>query len=160
MSSTLFRSSSRRAVLGVMALVLVGIVAGARPASAQVSDGVVVIINPRNPTQTLSSADVKKMFLGQTAFWHGVVPVKVVVRPDDSAAAKLFYPSVLAMTPQAFRKHWDKLQLAGRGVAPDIAVSIEDVVKAVTKTPGGVGFALASETWKLQGKDVKIISVR
>jgi ABC-type phosphate transport system substrate-binding protein len=159
--STVIRVSPRRAVLGAIALlVLAGVLVGPRAARGQVNDGVVMIIHPRNPTQTLSSADVKKMFLGQTGFWHGVVPVKLVVRPDDSAAAKLFYPSVLAMTPQAFRKHWDKLQLAGRGVAPDVAASIDDVVKAVTRTPGGIAFALASETWKLQGKDVKVVPVR
>ena len=131
-----------------------------RSAHADLSDGLVIIVNARNPTQTLSAADIKKMFLGQVAFWHGVVPVKLVVRPDSSKAAKLFYENVLGMSPQAYRKHWDELQLAGRGVAPKALASPEELATAISQVPGAIGFGLASETWQTTNRGVKIIEVR
>lgn len=122
-------------------------------------DRVLIMLNARNPTQNIGTADVKKLFLGQTAFWHGVVPVKVAVRPDSSEAARQFY-GLLGMTPQAYRKHWDELQLAGRGVAPKTIGTAQELAQAIGQIPGGIGFVLASETWSLQSRTVKVIEVR
>jgi len=148
--------------LGVVLVALAlasGIWPGSGPAQAQSDDSVVILLNARNPTQTLSKGDLVKIFLGQTAFWHGVVPVKVLIRPDGSQAAKVFYEKVLSTTPQAFRKHWDELQLAGRGVAPRVFGSVEELAQAVTQAPGSIGFALASEAWTLNGnKSIKVIN--
>lgn len=127
---------------------------------AQADDGIVIILNARNPTQTLSAADVSKIFLGRTAFWHGVVPVKVMVRPDGSRAAQMFYESVLKMSPQAFRKHWDELQLSGRGVSPKAYAAAEEMVQSIAQSPGGIGFALTSEVWKIQSKGMKVVNIR
>jgi ABC-type phosphate transport system substrate-binding protein len=156
------RLTTRRAALAVLALSLGAWLApfGIRGVRADDADGVVVLLNARNPTQSLSHAELSKMFLGQTAFWHGVVPVKLVLRPDGSMAAKSFYDTALGMSPQSFRKHWDELQLSGRGVAPKPLATPEEVANAVAQMPGGVGYALASEAWKLSNKGVKVIQLR
>lgn len=143
--------------LPLLALALLG---SRSIAVADEADTVVVLLNARNPTQAIGNAELSKMFLGQTAFWHGVVPVKLVIRPDGSLAAKTFYETALGMTPQAFRKHWDELQLSGRGVAPKPLGSAEEVAAAVASMPGGIGYALASEAWKLSNKGVKVIQLR
>lgn len=127
---------------------------------AQTDEGVVIIVNARNPTQTLSPTEASKIFLGHTAFWHGVVPVKLLLRPDGSVVAKMFYESVLKMTPQAFRKHWDELQLSGRGVAPKAIGGAEELAQNIAQAPGAIGFALSSEVWKLQNKGIKIVTIR
>ncbi len=132
----------------------------AQQASADEGDTVVVLLNARNPTQSLSNTELTKMFLGQTAFWHGVVPVRLVLRPDGSLVAKTFYAAALGMTPQAFRKHWDELQLSGRSVAPKPLATPEEVAAAVAATPGGIGYALASEAWKINHKGVKIVQLK
>jgi ABC-type phosphate transport system substrate-binding protein len=149
----------RRSFLA-FALVLGAAIARPETVRAQAADGLVVIVHARNPTQSVSMAELKKVFLGQTSFWHGVVPVRVFVRPDESAPSKAFYPKVLDMTAAAFRKHWDKQQLSGRAVAPATAATAEEIAKKVASVPGGIGFALASETWSLQVKDVKFIQVQ
>jgi ABC-type phosphate transport system substrate-binding protein len=154
--------SKRRFALGAGALALSTYLAlcGTRAVRAGEADGVVVLLNARNPTQALSNAELSKMFLGQTAFWHGVVPVKLVLRPDGSIAAKTFYETALGMTPQAFRKHWDEQQLSGRGVAPKPFATPDEVATAVAQMPGGIGYALASEAWKLSNKGVKVVQLR
>jgi hypothetical protein len=157
-------SVSRRRVLAwfafsVLAALSLAADTHSHKAGAQSEEGVVVIINARNPTNTLAVAEVRKLFLGQTAFWHGVVPVKAVVRPESSAPAKAFF-SLIGISGQAFQKQWDELQLAGRGVAPKSLGSIQDVATAVSQVPGGIGYALASEAWSVQLKGVKVIPLR
>jgi hypothetical protein len=157
------KRASRAAFVGLFVLALfticVGVYAVRDRASAQSEEGLVVIINSRNPTNALALAEAKKLFTGQTSFWHGVVPVKLLIRPDSSPAAKAFF-TALGLTAQSYHKQWDELQLAGRGVAPKSVASIHDVATAVSQTPGGLSFALASEAWSLQLKGVKIIPVR
>lgn len=131
-----------------------------RAGAGESEEGVVILLNARNPTQSLGAAEVTKIFLGQTAFWHGVVPVRVVLRPDGNIAAKTFYESVLKMTPQAFRKHWDELQLSGRAVAPKAVAGADEVAAMIAQAPGAIGYALASEAWKLNNKGVKVVQVR
>lgn len=128
------------------------------PSYSQDANEVVVLINARNPTSSLSKDQLRKLFLGTTGFWHGVVPVKVFVRPSQGDAAKAFFEPVLGKSPQAFAKHWDKLQLSGRAVAPITVGGAEDMAALIAKTPGGIGFALASEAWDLAG--VKVIPVK
>ncbi|MET0343757.1 MAG: hypothetical protein ABW252_22275 [Polyangiales bacterium] len=152
--------SGRRIALACLLGLLLSLHASAPRAGAEGSDeGVVILLNARNPTQSLGAGEISKIFLGQTAFWHGVVPVRVVLRPDGNIAAKTFYESVLKMTPQAFRKHWDELQLSGRAVAPKAVASAEEVAAMIGQAPGAIGYALASEAWKLNNKAVKIVQV-
>ena len=151
----------RRILLGLLAVACFSASAGHHDrARAQSDEGVVLLLNARNPTQFLTSAETAKIFLGQTTFWHGVVAIKVMIRPDTSQAAKLFYRAVLKQTPQAFRKHWDELQLSGRGVAPKVYASAEELAQAIAQTPGAIGFALSSELWKVQTRGIKIVNVR
>jgi hypothetical protein len=127
-------------------------------ALAQTGEEVVLILNARNPTQSLPKAELVKLFLGQTAFWHGVVPVRLFIRPDSSKAAQALYNPILGMTPQSFRKHWDEIQLAGKGVSPKSCDGIEALAQEVAKAPGAIGFGLTSEAWQLSG--VKVISAK
>ena len=157
-------SPRRRALLRLLLATALGTLAfatvPAHSSAGEGDDGIVVLLNARNPTQALTGAELTKLFLGQTAFWHGVVPVRVVLRPDGSMAAKTFYDAVLHMSPQAFRKHWDEAQLSGRGVAPRVLGSAEEVAQLIAQAPGAVGYALASEAWKLSNKGVKVVTVR
>lgn len=137
---------SRRGLLTASGVMLFGL-----DALAQSNDEVVVLLNARNPTQSLPRAGLVKLFLGQTAFWHGVVPVRLLIRPDASKAAAAFYKPILDRTPQAFRKHWDEIQLAGKGVAPKVCDTLEALAKEVSSAPGAIGFGLASEAWQVTG---------
>ncbi|MBP8806722.1 MAG: hypothetical protein KBG48_11495 [Kofleriaceae bacterium] len=154
-----FTSWSRAAVLTMIALAL-GPAGRTRRSQAQVKDGIVVVVNARNPTARLAKGEVAKLFLGRLGFWHGVVPVRLYIRPDTGAAAAAFYPKLLGMSPQGFRSHWDKQQLSGKAVAPEVIGPVDELVKKVAATPGGIGFALASETWDVELKGVKLIEVQ
>ena len=124
----------------------------------QAPEQVVILLNARNPTKSLPKAQVRNMFMGTTSFWHGVVPVKVFIRSAASPAAKLFFEPILGKSAQAYAKHWDRLQLAGRGVAPKKVGSAAEMAGLIAKVPGGIGFALSSEAWQTPG--VKAVPVK
>lgn len=126
--------------------------------SAEAGDELVILVNARNPTSQMSVAEAQNYFLGRTAFWHGVVPVKLIVRPASIPAGQQFYEKIAQMSAQAFAQHWSKQQLSGKGVAPATVSGASEVAAEVAKTPGSLSFVLASEAWQLSG--VKIIPLR
>jgi len=118
------------------------------PAEAGVGD-YVLVVNARNPTASVSVDELKKIYLGQTAFWHGVVPMHVVMWPTDSKAGSGFLEHVLATSAQKYDRTWASKQLSGQGIAPAVASSVDLVVTAVSSRPGAIGYMLASEAWTL-----------
>ncbi len=73
-------------------------IAAAAPASSGPAR-TFVVLNAKNPTRTVATSDVKAIFMGTQSFWNGVVPVKVVARPEASVGNG-FYESVLGTTSQ------------------------------------------------------------
>lgn len=105
----------------------------------------VVLLNARNPTASVGSSELKKIYLGQMAFWHGVVPMSVVMRPPASDVGSGFLDGVLNVSAQKYERTWASKQLSGQGIAPALAPSVDEVVAAVAAQPGGIGFLLATE---------------
>lgn len=147
------RPMTKRALLLILSAALASPLM--TPTPAQAGDGVVLIVNQRNPTKKVSVAEAKSLFLGNTTRWQGVVPVKLCVRTKDSKA-KGFYQGVLEMSASKFFSHWASRQLAGRGVQPDAFAGVSELLADLKKNPGAVGFALESE---LAGADLSGLRV-
>lgn len=122
-------------------------------------DGVVMVLNARNPTQNLSAAEVKAIYLGQTSFWHGVVPMKVVGRPPTSAAATAMFDDVLGVSAQKYQEIWTAKQLAGQGIAPAAEADPAKVMELVAKNPGAIAYVLASEAWAQPPEGIRYIEL-
>ena len=131
------------------------------PGSAQgAGDQIVVVLNARNPTKDINTKQLKNIYLGNVAFWHGVVPITVLSRPDTSDASKVFFDDVLHMSAQRFDGHWSSRQLAGQGVAPTVVGSAEDLAAAVKASPGAIGFMLASEAWGTPPDGLTVVELK
>ena len=129
----------------IVALMIATLVAPAEAGGPEV----MVLLNARNPTAKVSAAQLKQIYLGQSGFWHGVVPMKVVMRPLDSDPAKAFLGDVLDVTAQKYERTWSAKQLSGQGVTPPVAATQEQVVSMVAQQPGAISFVLAAEAWEL-----------
>lgn len=134
-------------------------VLGAFPASSQEADGnhLVVVLNARNPTRHMTTEQLKNMMLGNVSFWHGVVPIKLFVRPAQSPAAQTLFDKVLQLPATRFNEMWTARQLAGQGISPTVLGSPEQVVAEVAKVPGAVGVMLQSEAWGVTLTGVTVI---
>lgn len=128
------------------------------PGAAWAGD-VVIVLNARNPTLKLSVTELKAIYLGQTSFWHGVVPMKVLARPMSSKPSQIFLEGVLHTTPQKYERTWTAKQLAGQGIAPTELATADEVVTQVAANPGAIGFITAEEAWAEEPAGVKYVLV-
>lgn len=118
--------------------------------TALAKGGYVLVVNKRNPTKTISQAQAKSIYLGNTSRWQGVVPITLYARSKD-CAAKNFYKDVLGMSPSKFFSHWAERQLSGKGVKPKSMASASELLDLVRQSPGAVGFLSSAE---LAGADL------
>lgn len=109
-------------------------------------DGVAVVAHPANPIGNLSRLEVEEMFMGTQPTWPGqngqpVLPVHVFVREENSAT----------------RQSFTELALEGNDVtsAAEIMSSAEDLMAAVAKTPGAIGYVALHDV----NAKVKLLSV-
>ena len=85
----------------------------------------------------MQTSDVKAIFMGTQSFWNGVVPVKVVARPEASVGNS-FYEGVLGTTSQRFQQHWTTRQLAGLGTSPEVVADVAAACGRVRSSPGAI----------------------
>lgn len=131
----------------------------ASPTLGQDGDQLAVMLNARNPSRTVTAAQLRSILQGTTAFWHGVVPIRVFIRGASSPAGEAMF-QLIGMTPHRFAEHWQARQLAGQGVAPVTVPSVERLVTEVGRSPGAVGIMLASEAWSLRDANgVRVVPV-
>lgn len=150
---------TRRRLMGLVAGSLA--VAAVSPVGWAQSSGdpIVVLLNARNPTRRLSQGQLKNLYLGNVAFWNGVVPVKLFVRPAEAGISKMFYDEMLKMSAQRFDSHWTSRQLAGKGVPPEVVPAADALAEKIRSVPGGIGIMLASEAWDAPPDGVRILEL-
>src|SRR5689334_717844 len=69
---------------------------------------VAVIVNPLNPVESISSADLRKLFAGEKQSWSGNQPVFVIVRASQAREREVLLSRVLHMTESEYKQYWVK----------------------------------------------------
>jgi ABC-type phosphate transport system substrate-binding protein len=105
----------------------------------------VLVVHAKNEVKRLDRQRLRSIYLGQTTFWASDVRVKPFNRVHDSASGKPFFRDVLGMTPARYRHTWQKQQLAGQGVEPEVVATAAGLVARVASSAGGIGYILESE---------------
>lgn len=148
-----------RLVKCVFAVIASMLVSAPQPALAQQADAnqLVVVLHARNPTRRMTTEQLKNIMLGNVSFWHGVVPLKLFVRPSSAPTAQVLFDKILEMPASRFNELWTARQLAGQGITPVVLGTPEQVVAEVAKVPGAVGIMLQSEAWSVQLTGVNVI---
>jgi len=103
----------------------------------------VILVNARN-TQNIDASDAKKLFVGETLFWSGNVPVHPILRPAETPAAVAFYQA-LHVAPSRFKRMWQEKQLSGQAQIPQNIATAQLLIAKIATDVGAIGFALAAE---------------
>ena len=114
-------------------------------------DDVVVIVNKKNPTRKINISTVKNIYLGQKAFWHGTVPIRVFIVEKKASSGKAIL-NLLDMTASQYENYWVKRALAGKGIQPATKTSASELAEAVAKSPTAMGVILRSDLDQLSPK--------
>lgn len=136
-------------------LVLAGLTLAGYRAFAQQAD-VAVIVNPGNPVDSITSADLRKLFMGDKASWGGGLAATPFVRSAPAHDRDVLLKVVLKMTDAQYQEYWIKKVYSGGAAHEPLAVmSTSMQLDAVRSQKGGIALVSASEV-----KDgVKVIKV-
>jgi ABC-type phosphate transport system substrate-binding protein len=72
--------------------------------------------------------------------WENGLPIKVHVLPDEHPLHVAFSKNVLRVFPYQLRNAWDRLVFSGTGEEPIRVVSEQQMLEAVSTTPGAIGY--------------------
>jgi len=72
--------------------------------------------------------------------WANNTSIVVFVLPSKSSIHKKFSKNVLNILPYKLDRIWNKLTFSGLGIAPKVVQTQEELLKAVSTTPGAIGY--------------------
>src|SRR5262249_21280466 len=72
-----------------------------------------VIVNPRNPAQNISAAQLRRFVLGEEKFWPGRIPVYLVLQDERSVEQTFVLKRLVNMSQSDYREHWSTLIFRG-----------------------------------------------
>ena len=120
------------------------------------SDDVAVIVNPQNQIDSISSADLRKIFAGEKRSWNSNIPIFLVVRAPQAHERDILLSHVLKMTESEYTQYWVKKVYSGEIPREPLALLSNGMqLEAIRADKGGI--ALINLTDVKQG--VKVLKV-
>lgn len=111
------------------------------PAAAY-ADEIAIISNSAFPRSSLTTAQVKDIYLGKIEILDGV---KIKPIDQKSALKKDFLSKILQLNDENYKSHWIKRVFREGGAPPAVKVSTDDVLSAVNEDKCAIGYISADE---------------
>ena len=105
---------------------------------------------------SLTSAQVKDLFLGKVTSLPDGTKVTVIEHKDGEAVKEEFYDKVVGKSPSQLKAYWAKIIFTGEGFPPKAYSGDKTVKNHVSATPGAIGYISAES----MDKSVKVLFER
>lgn len=128
-----FSTCSAGCVLAVLSMV-------AFSASADV----VVVMSAKGGPDSLSAAQVSQIFLAKSNSLPGGGAAVPIDQEEGVATRDEFYKKVAQRDAAQLKSYWSQLMFTGKAQRPKRVSGDDAVKKAVTSTPGAIGYISAS----------------
>jgi ABC-type phosphate transport system substrate-binding protein len=89
---------------------------------------------------SLTNLQLRRIFTMRQLRWSDDTPISIFVLPSQHDIHQRFSKEHLKIFPYQLNRIWHKLTYSGLGVAPTIVQSEQELVDAITKTPGSIGY--------------------
>lgn len=122
-------------------------------AHAESPDDVVVFVNREVAVSSVTTDELRQMFLGTRTSWPGGGRILCVNAAEGSKLRETFRTRVLRMSADEEQRYWEEQKVQGKGQEP---ASFGSTVKAVFRLKGGISYGLRGE---VKGDVVKIVGV-
>lgn len=134
--------------LSVSALIVAGALLSAAPsAQAPMPSGspsaldIAIVVHPETPVDSLTLAEVRKVFRGERQYWKPEMPVVLLVRAPVSRERDVVLRVIYQMSDAQFKQYWlAKIFRAEATSGPKIVYSNDIANQLVSAVPGAVGF--------------------
>ena len=100
--------------------------------------GIVIIGNKNISESSLSKTDIQNIFLGKKTKLGGTKITFVILKSGN--VHESFLKEYLSRTPAQYNKYWKKMVFTGKGKAPKVFKTEEDLVEHVQNTEGAIGY--------------------
>jgi ABC-type phosphate transport system substrate-binding protein len=128
----------------LLVLVIILVVRFSAPLFAR-DASVAVIVNPGNPIESISLADLRDIFLGTRQFWKDGTHIVPVVRAPSARERDVLLHRIVHMSDLQYQQYWRKRRLAGRGREPVAVVSNGMQMQSVSLESGGIALVATSD---------------
>jgi hypothetical protein len=120
------------------------------------ADDYVVIVNKANPADSISSSDLKKMFLGEKPSWASGAKVVAVTPGPESPEYAPAIKRATGMSGADFKRYFIQLSFLGKVVPPPKSLdSAAAAARFVSTSPGAISCVPAADA----GPGVKTLKV-
>ena len=100
---------------------------------------VAVIVNPENPVDSISQADLRKIFTGEKQSWNSSLPVFPIVRAPGAWERIVLLGRVMKMSESEYKEYWVKKVYSGEAPREPLAVMSNGMqLEAVRFEKGGI----------------------
>jgi hypothetical protein len=131
--------------LAVIALLLAGIF-NAPPAAGQAKTlQIAIVTHPETPVDSLSLADMRRVFRGERQYWTPNVPIVLLIRAPVAQEREVILKRVYAMSEAQFKQFWiAKIFRDEAAIVPKNLYSTEQISDLVSTIPGSISFVDAA----------------
>lgn len=99
-----------------------------------------VVTHPQVTESSLTKSQLRRIYTMRQLRWSDHSAISVFVLPSQHELHQRFAKERLQMFPYQLNRIWHKLTYSGLGVAPTIVASEKELIQAVIKTPGAIGY--------------------
>jgi hypothetical protein len=124
--------------------------------SPSFADDYVVIVNKANPVDSISVADLRKMFLGEKATWANGTKVMALTPGPDRPEYPPAIKRATGMSVPDFKRYFIQLSFLGKSVPPPRVLDTPAAIaRFVSTSPGAISCIPAADA----GAGVKALKV-
>lgn len=117
----------------------------------------VVIVNPKNASASLTPQQVAQIFLGRSGSFPSGGAATPLDLKDGTALRDEFYTKVAEKSPGQVKAYWAKQMFSGNGSPPRELATPAEVKRAVAADPTAIGYI---DRASLDGTVKEILTVR
>jgi ABC-type phosphate transport system substrate-binding protein len=99
-----------------------------------------IVTHPQVAERSLTKSQLRRIYTMRQLRWNDDSAINVFVLPSQHNLHKRFAKEQLQIFPYQLNRIWHKLTYSGLGVAPTIVSSEQELIQAVIKTPGAIGY--------------------
>ncbi|MBU2979845.1 hypothetical protein [Alteromonas sp. C1M14] len=100
-----------------------------------------VILNPELTQTSLSHTEVRQIFSARQQYWSDGTKITVYVLGSNTPTHQVFCREILRIFPYQLERLWNQIIYSGQGDRPVTVDSEAEMIDAVARTPGAVGYA-------------------
>jgi ABC-type phosphate transport system substrate-binding protein len=99
-----------------------------------------VVTHPKVTDNSLTKSQLRRIYTMRQLRWSDNSVISVFVLPSQHDLHQRFAKERLQIFPYQLNRIWHKLTYSGLGVAPTVVKSEQELIQAVTETPGAIGY--------------------